>query len=356
MQVDSKKHVDSGELDVHALVSTLWRQKIIVLCLAFLGAAIAATYAALSVPLYEVKAFIIPPTKNDIENLNYGRAKLPILKVNDVYSVFVENLQAESLRREFFNSTYLPAQGQDSDPKGLFYEKLSKNLLINGSVGKDAMGRYSIVILDADPKRAANWVKQYAERAQELALQEINENISSESSVKAFNLQQRIASLREVGDKVREDTLVNLREALVVAKAIGLERPPIVNGDSNSSLSIAGDMDGELTYMRGTKALEAEIENLKSRKSNDPFIKKLRNLENEYNFYKQLSEKFQTAKTYRMDGGVEASGSPVKPKFMLVVLIGLVLGLMLGVVTALIRNSFSKDESQIFKRVSSYSS
>lgn len=341
MQIDTKDSVAEG-LDVHALVSTFWRQKIIILCMALLGTIIAATYAFLSEPIYEAKAFIMPPTQNDIEDLNYGRKKPP-LAVKDVYLVFLKNLQAESLRREFFKDTYLPALGKDSDPKGLLYDKLSKNFLIS-VVGKDAADRYSIAILDADSSRAAKWVGQYTERAQELALQEINKNISGEFSVEARNLNQEIVSRREVGRKESEDSLVKLNEALVVAKAIGLEKPPIVSGGSKSSLNIAGKMDDELTYMRGTKALEAEIENLKSRKSEDPFIDKLRALETDYNFYMQLSGRFQTAKTFRMDGSVEVSGSPVKPKIPLIILVGLILGLMSGVVIALIRHSLLRDQ------------
>jgi chain length determinant protein (polysaccharide antigen chain regulator) len=342
MQIDSKNSVAEG-LDVHALVTTFWRQKIIILCMALLGTVVSATYAFLSEPIYEVKAFIMPPSQNDIEGFNDGRKKLPPIAVKDVYLVFLKNLQAESLRREFFNGTYLPELGKDSDPKGLLYDKLSKSLLISAA-GKDAADRYSIVILDADSSRAAKWVGQYTERAQELALQEINENISSDFSVEARNVNQEIVSLREVGRKDREDTLVKLNEALVVAKAIGLEKPPIVSGGSKSSLNIAGEMDGELTYMRGTKALEAEIENLKLRKSEDPFIEKLRGLEADYNFYKQMSERFRNAKTYRMDGSVEVSGSPVKPKIPLVISIGLILGLMLGVVIALVRNSLLREQ------------
>lgn len=341
MQIDSKDSVAEG-LDVHALVNTFWRQKIIILCMALLGTVIAAAYAFLSEPIYEAKAFIMPPTQNDIEGLNDERKKLPPLVVKDVYLVFLKNLQAESLRREFFKSTYLPALGRDSDSKGGLYEKLSKSLLIS-VVGKDTADRYSIVILDADSIRAAKWIEQYTKRAQELALQEINKNISSEFSVQARNLNQEILSLREVGHKDSEDTLVKLNEALIVAKAIGLKKPPIVSGNS---LNIAGKMDDELTYMRGTIALEAEIENLKSRKSEDPFIDKLRGLESDYNFYNLLSKKYRDAKTYKMDGDVEVSASPVKPKIPLVISIGLVLGLMLGVMIALIRNSLLREQDK----------
>ncbi|WP_347908163.1 Wzz/FepE/Etk N-terminal domain-containing protein [Pseudomonas grandcourensis] len=340
MQVGSSSSVVNDGLDLHALAYTLWRQKLVILCAALLGAFVAATYAFLAEPLYEAKAFVIPPTQNDIENLNYGRidqSKLPQFTVKEVYSVFLKNLQSESLRREFFKSTYLAAQGKNEDPKGKLYEKLSKNLVVS-IVGKDAMDRYSVVILNNDPEIGAKWVEQLLERAQQLAMQEINKNISSEYDIESQNLLQEIVSLREVGDKTREDSLIKLREALVVAQAIGLEKPPAVGSDSKASMGIVGNMEGDLTYMRGTKALTAEIENLKARKSDDPFIGKLREIETKYNFYSRLSKGHREAKAFRIDGLVEKSGAPVKPKFLFVILAGMFLGLVFGMVVAVVRD------------------
>jgi chain length determinant protein (polysaccharide antigen chain regulator) len=340
MQVNSRNEVADEGLDVYALVSTILRQKIMILCFAVLGVAIAAAYAFVAQPIYEARSFITPPTQNDIQSLNKGRAalKLPPLTVKDVYSVFLKNLQAESLRREFFDTTYLSAQGQSDDPNGKFYERLSKDLTIM-PVGKEVNDRFKVVMQDPDARRAQQWVDQYIARAQELSLQEINKNLAGEFDVAAQDFNQKVSVLRDEGERARQDSLAKLREALIVAKAIGLEKPPIVSGNPNQSLNIAGNMDGELTYMRGTKALEAEIANLQVRKSDDPFIKKLRGFEANYNFYKQLSQQFRKVNTFRMDGDVEISGEPVKPKTALIVLGGLIVGIMLGIIVALLRNA-----------------
>lgn len=351
MQVGSSNSVVNDGVDLHALAYTLWRQKIVILCAALLGTFVAATYAFLAEPLYEAKAFVIPPTQNDIENLNYGRidqSKLPQFTEKEVYSVFLRKLQSESLRREFFKNTYLTAQGKSEDPTRQLYEKLSKNLVIS-IVGKEALDRYSVVMLHNDPEMGAKWIEQLLARAQQLAMQEINKNISSEYDIESQNLHQEIVSLREIGDKTREDSLIKLREALVVAQAIGLEKPPAVGGDSKTSLGIVGNMDGDLTYMRGTKALMAEIENLKTRKSDDPFISRLREMETKYNFYNQLSKSYREAKAFRMDGLVEKSGSPVKPKFLFVILAGMFLGLVFGVVVAVVRDFFMTNKVAVQK-------
>ncbi|MCU1772404.1 LPS O-antigen chain length determinant protein WzzB [Pseudomonas sp. 13B_3.2_Bac1] len=340
MQVNSGNEVANEGLDVYSLIFTIWRQKIVILCFAALGVAMAAAYAFVAQPIYEARSFITPPTQNDIQSLNKGRATLNLapLTVKDVYSVFLKNLQAESLRREFFDRTYLPAQGQSDDPKGKFYEKLNKDLTI-APVGKDVNERFKIVLQDPDARRAQQWVDQYIARAQELSLQEINKNLAGEFDVAVQDFNQKISVLRDEGERARQDSLAKLREALIVAKAIGLEKPPIVSGNPNQSINIAGNMGGELTYMRGTKALEAEIANLQVRKSDDPFIKKLRGFEANYNFYKQLSQQFRKVNTFRMDGDVELSGEPVKPKTALIVLGGLIVGIMLGIIVVLLRNA-----------------
>lgn len=338
MQINSGNEVANEGLDIYSFIVTIWRQKVVILCFAVLAVAMAAAYAFIVQPVYEARSFITPPTQNDIQSLNTGRAALqiPLLTVKDVYSVFLKNLQAESLRREFFDNTYLPAQGQKDDPRGKLYEKLNRDLLIV-QVGKE--DRFKFMIQDTDVQRAKTWADQYIARAQELSLQEINKNLASEFDVASLDFKQKIRVLRDEGAKDREDSLAKLREALIVAKAIGLEKPPIVSGNSNKSLNIAGSMDGELTYMRGTKALEAEIENLQARSSDDPFINKLRGFEANYNFYKQLSEQFRKVNTFRMDGGIEVSGEPVKPKTAMIILGGLIVGIMLGIVVALLRNA-----------------
>lgn len=341
MYVDSKDSTLGDGLDMRALILVLWRQKLVVLVGCLFVTIVAAAYVLLSVPTYEAKAFVVPPRQNDIEGLNYGRTvnnNLAPFAVKDVYSVFLKNLQAGSLRREFFKDTYLPALGGGDDPKGSQYERLSKSLIIS-SVGKDTEGRYSVTMQYSDPELAANWVELYIARAGELGMLEVKKNISTEAGVQAQNLHQEILSVRQVGEKQREDTIIRLREALAIAKAIGMEKPPVISNNSSASLGIIGSMSGELVYMRGTKALEAEIENLQNRRSDDPFLNKLRDLETQYNFYKQLEKVTPEAKIYREDGVVEISGTPIKPKTALILSTGFILGLMLGAVIALIRDA-----------------
>jgi chain length determinant protein (polysaccharide antigen chain regulator) len=205
-----------------------------------------------------------------------------------------------------------------------------------------------VVVQDESAEKGVALVGKYIERASELAKKEIKKNIGSEADVLARNIHQQIAMLRDVGLKDREDSIIKLREALQIAEAIGLERPPVISG--SSAMEIAGSLDGQLSYMRGSKALKAEIENLESRNSDDPFIKKLRMLQAKYDFYSSLESNILNVEVYRTDGVVELPDNPIRSQKSLYVLIGLIAGLILGVLVALMRNYLSSDGVRLFEQ------
>jgi len=94
--------------------------------------------------------------------------------------------------------------------------------------------------------------------------------------------------------------------------------------------------------MRGSKALEAEIRNLQDRQSDDPFIANLRVQQSSLSFYNDLSIDPALVAVYRQDGVVELPDQPVRPKKLLIVLLGLVLGLILGGIVALIHYLYAQ--------------
>lgn len=336
----------SQEIDFGSVLRILWEQKWMVIGVAAITAALAAVYAYTSTPVYEARAYVIPPTQNDIANFNYGRtreAELSPYSVKDVYGIFVLNLQAESLRRKFYEEKYLPmlSKSERKSPQDMLYSQFSKKIVVLPP-SKDIADRYVVIAQNKDPVVAKEWVDNYIERAGERAENEMFKNVSREAEVRARNLAQQIDSLRETGKQIREDAIIKLREAREVASAIKLEKPPIITG--NPAVEIAGSMEGQLIYMRGTKALEAEIKNLEARVSDDPFIDRLRELQAKYSFFKELQTRTRDVAVYRIDGVVELPETPIKPKKVVITLLGLLFGLVLGGMTAVAYQIFARRE------------
>jgi chain length determinant protein (polysaccharide antigen chain regulator) len=344
MQNDRIDARDADEIDLIELVRGLWAQKWLILGVTLLVTVGAGLYAFLSKPVYEAKLFIMPPTQNDIAELNYGRGKsteLNIYSIKYVYDVFARNLQGESLRQKFFNEVYLPSLDEDERKGALdrLYERFSRELAIRGP-GKGTPDRFSITVQGVDPVQATEWARNYVQRASEAAESELIKNVTAEASVRARNLEQRIVSLRENAQRVREDRIQQLREALKVAESIGLTTPAI---NSTAAVDITVETGNKMDYQRGSKALAAEINALESRSSDDAFIKDLRSLQMRYNFYHKLNIDPEGLSVYRQDGSVEVPQSPIKPNKVLIVILGFIAGFVLGGLIAFVRFVLVRD-------------
>ncbi|WP_406821257.1 LPS O-antigen chain length determinant protein WzzB [Pseudomonas sp. KnCO4] len=340
MRNERERLSGSDEIDLFELFGVLWKQKVVIISIGLIVAAFAVAYALLATPIYEARVIVQPPTHNDIAQLNYGRggsSGLNVFSVKDVYGVYLRNLQSESLRREFFRKVYLPSLPEEKrkGSQDALYNQF-RDVLSLGAVNKDSSDRFFVTSSQPDPGQAAQWVVHYVEMAGERAKKEIIQNARADALVKADNLEQQVRAERESARKQREDQIAQLTEALRVARSIGLERPPIISNNLSGELS-AG-MDGSLTYMRGSKALEAEIENLRNRASDDPFIAKLRQRQEAMAFYRALQVDPAVVQVYGQDGAIESPDRPVKPKKLIIVVLGAILGLVLGTVVGFVRH------------------
>lgn len=328
------------EIDLLELLMGVWRQKLLVIGTAVIVTGIAAVYAVKATPIYEAKVFVQQPSQNDIAQLNFGRGGstgLAMLSIKDVYDIYLRNLQSESLRREFFRSFYLPSLPQDErdGSQDALYSRF-KEVLSLGIESRDNPNRYFVKVNMPNPQTAADWAARYVEMAGVQSAIDVTKDVKADATIKANNIEHQISAARESARKQREDEISRLSEALLVAKSIGLEKPPIISNDLSAQVS-AG-MGGVLTYMRGTKALQAEISNLKARASDDPYVPNLRQQQEALTFYRTLQIDSGVVQVYRQDGAIESPDKPIKPKKAIIVGAGLLVGIALGVLLALIRD------------------
>ena len=338
-----QRQASDDEIDLVELFHSLWGQKwlIVLITLIFTGAA--AAYAFLSKPVYEVSATVLPPSLSDIAGFNLGRTGadnggLEPFLVNDVYAVFARNLQSDRSRREFFKEFYLTSLDdvQRSGSQDVLYSVFKEKFNVK-AVDKNQPERYSIIIEHYNPELASVWAKKYIDQVAERSLDEMLLNADRELAVRARNIQQQIRSERDSAKVRREDRTMQLQEALTVADKIGLDNPPVITGRVSNDSELSAFMDGSLMYMRGAKALRAELGVLLARTSDDPFIPELRSLEAKYQLFVGVSPDPSNVAVFRQDGDIEVPDQPIKPKKSLIVVLGIVLGGMLGVFFALVR-------------------
>lgn len=337
----------NDEVDLVELFHKLWMKKWLVIGATAVITIIATVYAYFTPPVYRAQVFLMPPSLSDIAGFNLARnmsystsemldtdsgrnsAPLESFTTKDVYGIFVRNLQSDHSKRLFYRNVYLPSL-REEEKKGA-QDSLYRDFLRRVSITTPTSAqpdRFVLNIDGLDPAQVAEWAKQYIQDVEQRSLEEMLENTQSEIQVRRRNLMQQINILRESAKARREDRIVQLREALSIAQAIGLENPPVIAAQTNDQLSVV--MDGNLTYMRGAKALRAEIEILKKRNSDDPFIPGLRFFQEQYSFYTSLNIQSERVGVFRLDGSIRIPEQPIKPQKGLIISLGAFFGLILG--------------------------
>lgn len=345
------------EIDLRELFANLWAERLLIVLVTLVIGGAAAAYAFLSTPVYEAKSSLLPPRLSDIVGYNLGRgatkpgqagagaaqSDLATFTVKDVYDVFTRNLLSEAAKRDFFRDVYLPSLPEDKRalPQDELLERFNKLLSAKAPDVKNRPEYFEVRVELDDPALAAEWVNQFVMRAAERSLRDMQRNVRSEVSTRIQTIEQQIEVLRNAALKRRQDRIAQLSEALRVAEAVGQEQPLITTLSATSSGEL-GSFDGSLMYMRGAKAIRAELQVLETRQSDDPFILELRDLQDRLELLQRIDVKPDNVAVFTLDSVAEVPETPIKPKKTLILAIGLVLGGMLGVLIALIRSMLRK--------------
>lgn len=337
----SERESDTEEIDLLELYLLLWEQKVLILVIAAVFGLVALLYAYQSSRVYETSASVLPPRLSDISAYNLGRteAGLAELKVADVYAVFTRNLTSQALRQRFFDEVYRPSLATEAlqTSRDILWNNFNQVLVVSNPQPKLRPDYFEVIGKLDDPKRAAEWVNRYVAMASETATQTMQQNVLSEINTRVQAIQKRIDVMRASALTQREGRMVRLREALVIAEAAGIAQP--VPATVTVVMETARSYERQL-YLRGTKAIKAELEVLSQRKSDDPFIFELYELQSQLAFLKSIDVKPSNVAVFTLDRAAEAPELPANLRKGVVLVIGLGIGCLLGVFVALIRGLF----------------
>ncbi len=330
---------DSDEIDLLELFQNLWQQKSLILAFTLVALISAAAFAFLTPPEYEAKAGVLPPSLGDIAAYNVGGGELNLseFNVSDIYAVFKTNLLSGALKRTFFDETYLPALPADKrvdTAQDKLWEEFNKTLTVKAPDIKNKPDFYEVTVEHESPGLAAEWANLYVDMAAEKTEQEMQQNVRNEIAARTRVIERQIDTLLITAKKRREDRIVRLREALVVAEAVGMDAPQVV---TSSDGDLTPFIDGNLMYMRGAKAIRAELAVLEKRENDGPFVNELRDLEKQLDFLEKIDVNPDGVSVVTLDSRAEIPEIPVKPKKAIILASSVIVGGMLGVFIALVR-------------------
>lgn len=329
------------EIDLFELVADLWQQKWLIAGITALITFVALAYAFLATPVYQATTRVVPPSPSDVVPFNLGRmqAGLTGLDVDSAYALFESNLTSQSTRRWFLEEHYQPYRREQGD--NLTREELSQQMAEVLSVRKpdeiNGPEVYEVTVNNTQPELAALWANLYVEQAAAKGLAQLEVRTMLEIANRRTELQQRIDVLRSSTLDQRKDRIARLKEALQIAEAVGFTDPQVTRGQTAADGDLSQIIDGNLLYMRGSKAIRAELELLEGRENDDPFITELRGIEQQISLLELIGPVPDTVKLATLDSIADVPDRPFRPRKAVILVLGFLLGGMLAGTTALVR-------------------
>ncbi|MEX5592175.1 Wzz/FepE/Etk N-terminal domain-containing protein [Pseudomonas orientalis] len=303
----------TGEVDLFALSQIVWRQKKTVLITTAGVALLAAAYALLATPEYQVSSVLRPAAINELDALNRSEVyKLPpseaLLKVGASLESYETRLNFFRANQQLFSEFERP--GRTLEQSFEEFNRNSINLIVPDLKKAESLSAYIKLEMNypqgVDGVKILNDFVQYAiasERKQIAAdmdvivknrLNEITGKFNAARASYETDKEAKIASLLEADNlkraqlldelkalraqlkTLRTDRMSQLSEAIGIAKSLGINKPttPSSLGDaerasSNSVMRTEVNNQQIPLYFMGVEALEAEKRALNQRNSDD---------------------------------------------------------------------------------------
>jgi len=374
---DTNRSEYDDEIDLVELIANLWREKVVIIISTALVTLIGLAYALMATPIYKVSALLLTPTDVELSYLN--QTQYFSIKPGTVHKRFVETIESNS------HISQLVKNSADLIEPAL---ELKINENIFDALDKVREIEYPNIEKKSNPLIPDRYLFNYTgvsrQKLSELVLEDLSsaktstlENIHIQyqtvlgNKIAQMERQQKLA-LNNLNDQLkarkalvlstRKDRLKRLEEALKIAKALNLTSPSSLSRLASASITRQVEINAELNnnqdplYLRGSKLLTAEIENLRSLEASVFLDGEIRQLESQKLLLENnreleqlkgfLSESLNATDVTLYSQNINAPTQPIKPKKGLIVIISILLGGMLGLFIAIGRIVYKNSQNR----------
>lgn len=341
--VTRNENAYNDEISLFELVLILWRNRLTAIVTAAAVSALTMVYLLIATPVYKADVHFLPPLQQDVEALNVAK-QYGLLGYDpaEAYQEFIRQLDSLALRLKFFRQNRLLdyyAPDEEEVDESVVFRKAFSDKLVVGSPGRNEDTSFRAISFEIDDaEKSATLLNGFVEYVMAATKEKLIGNVNNNIAADVAQLETSIASKRSIAKQRREDTVAKLEEALQVARKLNIQKPSDYRRDfqvySQESESVAVNTAEMPLYTQGAIALEAEIDALANRKSDDPFIPGLRDVQERLSNLQSLVIDPRTIRVATVDRAAVVPAKPEKPKKLLVLAVGVCLAAMLGVMAA----------------------
>lgn len=413
---------DADEIDLFELFQSIWQEKILIVIITAVVTVLALIYALAATPIYQVQSIVKPAPIKDLDELNgtgiYDlspaealvqvgaslesyETRLGYFKANqELFEPLISPGKSveqnfERINREYIKILKTDAKKDESFahyvgiqlqyPKGVDGAKIANDFVEHAvNLEKERIAASLEVVINNQLERLRRKISN-ARAGYEASKEAQIAKLTEKDVLKKAKLLDELAALREELKVRRQNRIMQLDEAIAIAKSLGIKKPATPSSLANETRTSGSVIRTEVNsqqnplYFMGTDALSAEraslvaresddftsgriveintalrllehnrqIEVLQARENEDLFLAELAENRKEISRLKSLQVNMDKLNLVRLDQSAVEPTAPIKPKKSLIVAVGIVLGGMLGVFAALIRSMIRKRKNAI---------
>lgn len=373
---NQQKSQTSDEIDLIELLTLLWKKKVIIIATTFICVVIAAIYAFTAKEQWTSKAEVIAPNAVSLNNyLTIRREYARILGSdfdvnslsNSLFSKFNQLMYSLDERENFLSQSEvykLESAGKDEEQQREILNKLAReNITITKPDAKkdpDAIG-IKISFAAEKPALAQDTLKAFIKKISQESLDYNFRSFLISYNEKLTDLRFGLNQIKQNVDIQRNVQLENLNRALDTAKRADIKDYSktsgevennllnIIRTDTSIPLSESPLSDNPYLFILGEKYISAQISAIKQ---NDIiYPPKYYQIQEQITKLEALAQKFKEGKletdayTY-----LSSPDYPVvkdKPKRLLIVVAGMLIGLILSIIYVLVTSAFISRKKEI---------
>lgn len=408
---------NDDEIDLFELFQSIWQEKTLIVIITAIATALALIYALTATPVYQVQSIVKPAANKDLDELNStGLLSLSpaeaLIQVGASLESYETRLAYFKANQSLFETLLSPGKSLEQSFERLNRENI-KVLKTDIKKAEDFANYVGIQLqypqgmdgvaitngfvrhaIDLEKQRIATSLEIIINNRMEMLRRKISNaragyeankeaqiaQLTEDDTLKKVQLNDELAALREELKIRRQNRIMQLDEAISIAKSLGIKKPAtpssLANVTRTSGSVIRTEVNSQKNplYFMGTETLNAErealmsrenddftsgriveittalkrlehnrkIEILQARENEDLFLTELAEHRKEISRLKNIKVNMDSLRLVRIDQSAIEPISPIKPKKSLIVALGVVLGGMLGVFAALIRSMIRK--------------
>ncbi len=326
------------EINLSSIFDRIIQKRSILLGIIAASFILSIIYAFNKEETYKAQAYLIPPESRFTQPLNVFlddgyRLSREEITPSTIYRVFMLNIQSRKYQRKYFFDNNLYQYFDEEDLDKSFTDNFYKNLnfiLESKITSRDFREQQFLTVsfIHTDAEQAALWLNDYIKMVSDITSKDFVDgiNILIKNTKKTF--ESEIISKKNLERKITKDRIVQLEEALIIAKELGIhDREPGISNQQSVILSEDESMHSKNPiYLYGTKALSAEIRALQNRKNTDSFISGLRQLEQKVKSLETITVNVNDVKSSQLDQAASTPQIRHAPKRKLIVFLGTFMG------------------------------